>query len=95
MSQNITGGANPDTTDVNLIGNVTGNSVSDAWHTNYSPNHYAWLYIVGALVLLWGVGGVFRHQVKKGKQMLDSKNLIFMLVGVAVGYFVLAKYLGK
>jgi len=27
--------------------------------------------------------------------MLDSKSLVWMLVGVAVGYFVVAKYLGK
>lgn len=61
MSMNITGNASPDNTDVNLTGNITGDSVSSAWHTNYSPNHYAWLYIVGALLLLWSVGGVFRH----------------------------------
>lgn len=60
MSDNVTGLADPDTTDINLTGNVTGSSVSSAWHMNYSPNHYAWLYIVGALLLLWGMGGVFR-----------------------------------
>jgi len=27
--------------------------------------------------------------------MLDAKSLTWMLVGVAVGYFVLAKYFGK
>ena len=58
MSANITGNANPDTTNVDLQGNETGDAVSPAWHTNYSSNHYAWLYIVGALLLLWGVGGV-------------------------------------
>lgn len=61
MSANITGNANPDTTMIDLQGNVTGDAVSPAWHTNYSPNHYAWAYIVGALLLLWGVGGVFKH----------------------------------
>jgi hypothetical protein len=33
--------------------------------------------------------------IGKGKNMLDGKSLTWMLVGVAVGYFVLAKYLGK
>lgn len=60
MSENVTGLADPDTTDVNLVGNITGSYVKEAWHTNYSPNHYAWFYIVGALLLLWGMGGVFR-----------------------------------
>ena len=60
MSGNITGDADPDTTAVNLMPNITGDAASPAWHTSYSPHHYAWFYIVAALALLWGVGGVFR-----------------------------------
>ena len=62
MSDNVTGLADPDTTDVDLMISATGGpSGGTAWHTNYSPNHYAWFYVVGALLLLWGIGGVFRH----------------------------------
>ena len=60
MSGNITGQADPDTTDVDLNPSITGNAVTSMWHENYSPNHYAWFYIVAALALLWGMGGLFR-----------------------------------
>jgi len=27
--------------------------------------------------------------------MVDTKNIVWMLAGVAVGYFIVAKYVGK
>jgi hypothetical protein len=59
MSTNVTGLAGADTTAVDFEPNVTG-SIDTTWHRNVSPNHYAWLYIVGALGLLWVTGASFK-----------------------------------
>jgi hypothetical protein len=51
---------NPDTTMTTLSGHVTGDNANNKWHMGFSANHYAWVYIVGALVLLWLMGGAFK-----------------------------------
>lgn len=55
----VTGIANPDNTALDLNPNVTG-SIDTAWHKNVSQNHYAWVYVVGGLGLLWLMGAGFK-----------------------------------
>ena len=56
---NVTGQASTDTTAVDVEQNITG-SIDTTWHRNVHPNHYAWVYIVGALGLLWITGASFK-----------------------------------
>lgn len=50
-----------DNTATNLAGHVSGDNTSGtAWHLKFSDNHYAWFYVIGALLLLWGMGGAFK-----------------------------------
>ena len=55
----VTNLANPDTTSVDLSQNVTG-SIDTSWHKNVSSNHYAWVYVVGGISLLWLIGATFK-----------------------------------
>ena len=60
MSANVTGLAGEDTTHTDLMPNVNGQISGGAWHHGVHPNTYAWVYIVGALGLLWLTGAHFK-----------------------------------
>lgn len=61
MANNITGAADADSTRVDL-GQREYESVSAGpnWTHEMTENHYAWVFIVGSLALLWALGASFR-----------------------------------
>jgi hypothetical protein len=62
MSDNITGAADADTTRIDL-GQRPYETPAPATSVgrNWTENHYAWIYVVGAVALLWGLGATFNR----------------------------------
>ena len=62
MLNNITGAADSDTTRVDLGQRPyeTPAPAKSAGHV-MTENHYAWIYVVGAVAILWGLGATFNR----------------------------------